>query len=80
MSDLRVMRWLRSIDSKIDEMKADRDRALAEIDGELQEHEDRLDGLDDKIADVTRRVDRLETRFDRTLQAMRSPKKPAKKG
>jgi hypothetical protein len=81
MSDLRVLRMLRAIDEKIDEMKADRDRSLAEIDVELQAHEDRLDGHDEKLSEHDRRLTRVETRFDRTLHALRSAKKkPAKKG
>lgn len=76
MSDLKVIRWLRSIDEKLDAMKKDRDRSLAELDVEIQAHEERLDGHDEQIGDVTRRVDRLETRFDRTLHSLRTGKKP----
>lgn len=93
MSDLRVLRWLRSIDAKLDEMKADRDRSLAEIDTELQAHEERLDGHDrlfDKqdsklrqysteLIAIDRKVDVLTDRFDRALEAFRTGKRPPKK-
>jgi hypothetical protein len=81
MSDLRILRMLRGIDEKIDRMKEDRDRALAEIDAELEEHKGRLDTHDESIEEALRRIGRLETRFDRTLHALRtSGKKPARKG
>lgn len=76
MSDLRVIRWLRSIDAKLDEMKADRDRALAEIDVELHEHGEQLDRHDGLIADVVRRLERVEDRLDRALHALRTKKPP----
>lgn len=93
MSDLRVLRWLRSIDTKLDQMKIDRDRALAEIDVELQAHEERLDGHDalfDKhhtklrahdteLVAIDRKVDVLTDRFDRALEALRTGKRPPKK-
>lgn len=93
MSDLRLIRWLRSIDSKLDEMKADRDRALAEVDVELQAHEERLDGHDRvfdshheelrrqnaELVAIDRKVDVLTDRFDRALESLRTGKRPPKK-
>lgn len=93
MSDLRVLKMLRTIDTKIDEMKVERDRALAEVDVELQAHEERLDahdrlfdtqdtklrGQSAELIAIDRKVDVLTDRFDRALEAFRTGKRPPKK-
>jgi hypothetical protein len=64
MSDPRVLKWLRKIDSNIDLMRTERDSALAEIDAELEAHKGRLDGHDTALADHEARLRRLERKRD----------------
>ncbi len=79
MADPRLLKMIRT-------ETEERLKALAEIDEELEERKQAVEALDaavvqggEKIADALRRIQRLETRFDRMSTSVLTLKRGQKK-